>query len=819
MSKEKVFDCDVCGLSKKAKNPCMPLFGKGRKGILIVGESPGTTEDKVGRPFVGASGVFLKGCLEELGIDMDRDCYLTNAFHCKPQGVKNKTNLEKWSRCCKQRLDDQIKGVNPKLVFVLGATAAWTILHPPRKDSDIPVSSLRGNSFYSHTYGCWVAVALHPAAIIRLRDSDDSMFSQQLSWFIDDIARGLLYLDKPKRKSVSKEDPVIYTVFELAMGFLQLYTDIDKPVAIDYETNGFYPWTKDAKVLCSSFATDRDTAVVIPFGNFWPGDQLILLKKAMARFLGSTTPKIIQNFYFEDRWSDVYFGSSVNNLLNDTMITSHILDERPKITGLKYQVFLAYGEIYNDGIDVNNLENEKLTDVARYCAFDSKYTYDLHERQQQELKQKAGLESATSFFTEAVKVLSEAHKIGLVIDRDMLKVLKQEAEDELEALQNELNSLTIVKEYVKDRNKIIEKKRKLKKEDSDFNVGSTKQKRELLLDYLKCPQPPKKTPKGEISMDKESVDFILTNTKNDIVKEVCLIFRAMGLISTKLKTYIIGFIKTIRGDGLLHPEYTLNIARSYRSSAIQPNIQNPPHRDERQADFRKTIKPPVGSWLAEIDASGSEVAVIAMLSGDPLLTQQIRNGVDMHTYWAAKLYNVAIADVTKEQRFNSKNGFIFPEFYGSWFKSVANNLKLSESVVEAVEKEFWNKYKGVKAWQNNMIKYYNKHNYIKMPLGFRRYGPLSTNQILNTPIQGTSFHMLLRSCIDIYNTFEKEQLRSKICFEIHDSVGIGLFEEETKCAINIAMKHMTELQWNWQEGVPRRAEVSIGRNWHDMVKV
>ena len=66
--------CGVCRLYKSCQSPKMKPYGKGRKGILILGEAPGKEEDKRGKPFVGPFGRFLKDHLEMVGIDMDRDC-------------------------------------------------------------------------------------------------------------------------------------------------------------------------------------------------------------------------------------------------------------------------------------------------------------------------------------------------------------------------------------------------------------------------------------------------------------------------------------------------------------------------------------------------------------------------------------------------------------------------------------------------------------------------------------------------------------------------------------------------------------------------
>ena len=168
--------------------------------------------------------------------------------------------------------------------------------------------------------------------------------------------------------------------------------------------------------------------------------------------------------------------------------------------------------------------------------------------------------------------------------------------------------------------------------------------------------------------------------------------------------------------------------------------------------------------LLEVDYSGMEVRLIAMISKDPELTRQIKEGqkwgkehpegganpFDTHRRWAGKVFQKLIEEITKDERYRGKNGFVFPSVYNSTAKSIARSFP--EVPVEHIiktQKEFWEEYHYVKEWQNKVIHDYLKDGYVEAPTGWRRVGPLSVNQLGNNLVQGTAFHVLLRSLIEL----------------------------------------------------------------------
>lgn len=155
--------------------------------------------------------------------------------------------------------------------------------------------------------------------------------------------------------------------------------------------------------------------------------------------------------------------------------------------------------------------------------------------------------------------------------------------------------------------------------------------------------------------------------------------------------------------------------------------------------------------LLEVDYSGTELAGIAMLSGDPKLTRQIREGIDIHRRWAARIYQKPEDQIDKAtERYKAKNGFDFPSIYGSTAENVARTFsEISKDHIIRTQQQFWEEYRYVKEWQSKVMRDYLENGYVEAPNGWRRIGPLSVNQLHNNTNQGISFHILLRSLIGL----------------------------------------------------------------------
>jgi len=258
----------------------------------------------------------------------------------------------------------------------------------------------------------------------------------------------------------------------------------------------------------------------------------------------------------------------------------------------------------------------------------------------------------------------------------------------------------------------------------------------------------------------------------------------------------------------------------HNSSAL-PNFQNIPTRDEEAKKIcRSGILPSPGNKLVCIDYGSQEVRIASCYTKDPVLIEYINDPTtDMHRDQAEELFLLDDKQVTKDIRFYAKNQFVFPEFYGSWYKACASSLweccadlktndnitvkkhlknegirdyDIFENHVRKIERVFWEKFNVYAEWKKKVIEEYYSQGYVEMFFGHRRGGYLTNNMILNSAIQGTAFHCLLWSFIELDREFTKRKYQTKIIGQIHDEIVFDLFPEEEEEVLKLAEDVMVE---------------------------
>ncbi len=562
---------------------------------------------------------------------------------------------------------------------------------------------------------------------------------------------------------------------------LRCIIDQNIPVAFDYETNGLNPFLQDdPKVLTVAFSNDINMGYCFSFDhtNNWNELERDYIFEEWGKFLSSNVPKIIHNWQFEELYSRYIFKTEINNVIHDTMICAHILDETPGTKQLKWQVYKRWGHPYDEGLNVKNLQEEEFEKVAEYNCFDARYTLRLYQDQLKDMD-KAN-KNAYSIFHPVIGVFADMMWKGVKVDEDTFNNYDKYLIKLVAETKEHINNSNGAKAY-------------LEKYKEKVNPASTQQLQRIFYTIYDA-EVHKRTAKGNISVDVETITALSSSSIKDVAKLATLIGKLRKL--TKLKsTYVDGFRKNIDKNFIIHPSFALHKVRTYRSSSENPNFQNIPKRDPEGKKVRKFLVPKNDVFLA-CDFSGAEVRMMANYSKDKNLIKYLLEDYDMHKDFAAKLYKIPIDKVTKQQRNDAKGSFVFPEFYGSYYRTIANNLNLPEKHVQEVEALLWETFPGVKKWKEEQIEFYNRNGYVETLLGFRRYAPLSINKIINTPIQATAFHCLL---VGVHYAFkEVKHLKSHIVAQVHDDVTIDTVESEIEEVIDIVERCLTKVHWDWQ---------------------
>lgn len=330
-----------------------------------------------------------------------------------------------------------------------------------------------------------------------------------------------------------------------------------------------------------------------------------------------------------------------------------------------------------------------------------------------------------------------------------------------------------------------------------------------------------------------------------------------------LGTYLRGTLDEVSPDGFLRPFFNLHLARTYRSSCSNINIQNQPVRDPLQGKIiRRGFLPREGFRICEIDYSSIEVRVAACYHKDPNMMRYLTDPTtDMHRDMAAQIFMIGTDQVSKQARHIGKNCFVFPSFYGDYYASMAksiwtnmikNNIEVDgvpmikhlaskgittrgacdgetepqpgsfEAHLRDVEDDFWNnRFRVYNQWKKSHYDQYIKRGYFKGLSGFTFSGLMRRNVVINAPVQSAAFHCLLWSLIEVQKQLRKRRMRTVIIGQIHDSliadVHADEFDEYLMLASDIMTNKLKE-HFPWIGIVPIDVEAEacgVGETWYD----
>ena len=398
-------------------------------------------------------------------------------------------------------------------------------------------------------------------------------------------------------------------------------------------------------------------------------------------------------------------------------------------------------------------------------------------------------------------------------------------------------------------------------DDWHFNIQSSKQMQEFLYEFLGLEPLKEANSKGNFSTDEQTITYYAEN----MGVKFCALLIAYRKLSKAKNTYLADIFRNIDYDFFfLHPEFWLNTAETYRSSSTSPNFQNIPKHGQIIAEIAWKIirklfvaKYPHSKWLlAEVDYDGAETKVAGMLGNDQQMIDDLNNDLDMHSHWAIELFGLkglSYKEVKEKYdetyRFLAKNNFTFANFFGAGNTSIAEEFRKSEFYKEYVngfwiqnpnrqgtfenyfiefsedhiakcQNAFYDRYRIYKAWQDNLVKLYYRTGFVENPFGFRRRYPLKRNEIINYPIQSTSFLLLLDSIIRIEEAMEKNNMESHLIGQIHDSGMANVVKWEAYDFIELCDEMMTHKpHLPWTQKVKMKTDWSFGKNWLDMFRV
>lgn len=569
-------------------------------------------------------------------------------------------------------------------------------------------------------------------------------------------------------------------------------------VCFDTETTGLDPLT--AELVGISFSFEKGTAFYVPLSEN-KAEVLETLAHFNPFFESETIEKIGQNLKYDIKVLKQY-GIQVNNPLFDTMIAHYLInpDMRHNMdvlaeTYLKYTPQPIEALLGKKGKNQKTMREIDVELVKEYAGEDADITFQLKQEFLPQLEATATFELFKNIEIPLVSVLADMENEGIRLDVDFLQSLSTTLDSDIKQLEQSIYETA----------------------EETFNLASPKQLGDILFEKLKIGGPkPKKTKTGQYATGEEILSELAP--KHQIVTDI-LNWRQLIKLQN---TYVDALPKQINATtNRIHTEYMQAVAATGRLSSNNPNLQNIPIRTERGRLVRKAFVARNEEYLLlAADYSQIELRIIAALSQEPNMIESFKNGEDIHRSTAARVFNVPLGEVTKEQRSHAKT-VNFGIIYGVSAFGLSNQTNLTRSESKELIDTYYETYPKLKDYIAQQIEFAREYGYVQTILGRRRYlkdihsqnavvRSAAERNAVNAPIQGSAADIIKIAMIAIHQRLVNEKWKSKMLLQVHDELVFDAHKEELE-ALKTMVKQ--EMESAFTLAVPLVVDLGVGENW------
>jgi len=591
-----------------------------------------------------------------------------------------------------------------------------------------------------------------------------------------------------------------YQIIQGDLGVKLFLQNLNQQTSVSFDTETTGIDSLNAELVGMSFAWEKGKAFYVPF----PENQeeaKTLADKFKPFFENEATEKIGQNIKYDLKVLSKY-GITIKGKLFDTMIAHYLInpDMRHNMdvlseTYLKYAPKSIETLIGKRGKNQLSMRDVNLEDIKEYAAEDADITFQLKEVFGPILDKAETKKLFEEIEIPLIPVLAAMEMEGINLDADFLKSMATDMQKEIADFEQKIYETAGEK----------------------FNLASPKQLGEILFDKLKIGgAKQKKTKTGQYATGEEVLSYLAN--EHQIVKDI-LDWRQMVKLQN---TYIDALPNQVdKKTGRVHTDYMQTVAATGRLSSNNPNLQNIPIRTERGRLIRKAfIARDENYTLVSADYSQIELRIIAALSGEENMIKAFQNHEDIHRSTAAKVFNVPLEQVTKEQRSNAKT-VNFGIIYGVSAFGLSNQTSLSRSESAALIDAYYKTYPRLKSYIQEQIDFARNQGYVQTVLGRRRYlkdinsanavvRSAAERNAVNAPIQGSAADIIKIAMINIYKKLTSENWKSKMLLQVHDELVFDVHNSELE-KIQPMIKY--EMENAFKLSVPFEVEIGSGRNW------
>ncbi|MDP3567489.1 DNA polymerase I [Sediminibacterium sp.] len=557
--------------------------------------------------------------------------------------------------------------------------------------------------------------------------------------------------------------------------------------------------TIEAELVGLSFSVKEHHAYYVPISEN-KNEALEQLKPFLQIFEDPTKIMIGQNIKY-DYQILLNYNIEIKNKLFDTMVAHFLImpDMRHGMDILA-QTYLNYSPVSistligKKGKDQLSMRDVDINLIKDYAAEDADVTIQLKNHFAPLLKENEVEKLFNEVEVPLIKVLANIEREGINLDVNVLRDLSAQLQTDIAIVEKEIQDFAGTK----------------------FNVSSPKQVGEILFEYLKIVEKPKKTKTGQYATGEEVLSKL--EGIHPIVSKI-LDYREL----VKLKSTYVDTLPELvnKKTKRIHTSFNQVVAVTGRLSSDNPNLQNIPIRTERGRQIRKAFIPrDKDHVLLSADYSQIELRIVASISGDKNMCEAFQLGKDIHTATAAKVFGVAENDVTKEMRYKAKS-VNFGIIYGQGAFGLSENLKISRGEAKELIDNYFKEYSAIKDYMDGEINFARENGYVKTLLGRKRWlrditsnnatvRSFAERNAINAPIQGSAADMIKVAMINIYNDLQRQNFKTKMLLQVHDELVFDVYKPELEIVKPIIEKHMRNaLPLN----VPVEVGMGVGDNW------
>ena len=762
----------------------VPTVGPPTAKIMLVGEAPGETEDRLGKPFVGRAGKTLDLLLAHAGI-IREECLITNVARERPPAnqigfyfVDSKCTIPKpilqdWINLLKE----EIEKYRPNIVVALGATALWALT------GSRGIKSMRGYIQESTLVpGQKMIATYHPQAV----NYEWSLFFPTVL----DLRKAKYHSNFPgipEDKRVTIVDPTKVEFLE----FLEELLEARLPTAVDVEAaKGF--------VVRVGLANRPQCGLSLSlvkgeFPQFPERDEVEIWRALSALF--ESVPLVFHNACYDTAILWKHHRIFPKKIHMDTMLASHVVwPELPRDLGFLASICL----------DVPAWKHLAKRDLGVYNAYDAMNTIALVPV----LEKQLDAQGVRSVFEEEMRQIEPAVFMGLrgiEIDTKRQEALLKRAKERLAEIERELKELT----------------------GKEINYRSPQQVKQLLYVDLGLPMQFKRRKSVEeerkVTTDEEALEKLARKTKHPVPVLLLKHREQSKLISNYLSV-------EASPSGRIYTSYniagTVGARWSSSRSLIDPygpgNLQNIP------PEARVLFKASDGHVIVRGDYVQAEAVVVAFLSGDHVLMKMFRESFgmppslrkikhDIHRYTASVMYGIPMDKVTKEQR---QIGKILRHAcnYAAGPATVAKQLNIDLREAKPLLDLYYSKNHALVAWHKRIQEQLRRDRTLVTPFGRKRrflgrWGEELFRQAYNFIPQSTVAELLNRALADFYYCYGDKY---NILLQLHDAMYVECPEDEAMEVVRLMRRTMIRPITIGQETFYIDVDFQVGKTWGEM---